>query len=124
MSRFQKPNIVRLSLSNGDWIEVRERLSAGQVRRMSAAAFTDVQQTDPRTAPRIGVDFARLALARTMAYLVDWSFRDDQGRPVKVTQEAIEALTPESLAEIEEALDKHIAAMEAEKKDLSTEQLS
>jgi hypothetical protein len=125
--RFERPDVVRLALRDEGWIEVKRRLSGGERRRMSAAAFTDMQQgkgADGSDQPKIGVDFAVLGLARTKAYLVDWNFRDAKDKPVKVTPAAIEALNEESLKEIEEALDTHIAAIEAESKVPSGEPAS
>ena len=85
---------------------------------MSAAAFRDMQRTGTAGTgePRIGVDFAALSLARTKAYLLDWSFRDAKDKPTKVTSEAIDALDEETLVEIEAALDAHVTAVEAEVK--------
>jgi hypothetical protein len=123
--RFEKSDIVRLPLADEDWIEVKHRLSGGELRRMSAAAFRDVQQTAvPGDSPRIGVDFGTLSLARTKAYLKDWSFRDKDDKPVKVTPEAVEALDDETLKEIEKALDAHILSVEAEVKARSGEPAS
>lgn len=124
--RFQNADVVRLTLSGDEWIEVKERLSGGEARRMSAAAFRDVQRTGKTATdePRVGVDFAALSLGRTKAYLVDWSFRDQKDKPVKVTSEAIESLDEETLKEIEDALDAHIKTIEAEVKARSGEPAS
>jgi len=116
--RFEQPEIVRLQLSDGDWIEVRKRLSAGQNRRMHSAAF------DKLEGKGVTVDFALLGLARTIAYLLDWSFRDKEDKPVKCTPAAIEALTMEDLKEIETALDKHIADQTELSKKKATETTS
>lgn len=115
--QFVVPKVVRLPLNkDGKWIEVKERLSAGEMRRMSGAAFTDVAPTMSNQSAKIGVDFATLGLARSMAYLVDWNFEDHEGRPVKCTPQAIEALDEDWLKLIEDALDKHLSKMDAEKK--------
>lgn len=120
--RFQNADVDRLPLSDGDWVEVKHRLSGGEAKRMSTAAFRDMQRPSaPGEQPRVGVDFAALSLARTKAYLTDWSFRDAKDKPVKVTPESIEALDEETLKEIEDALDAHIEAVQAEVKARSGE---
>lgn len=123
--RFQNADVDRLTLSDGEWIEVKHRLSGGEAKRMSAAAFRDVQRPkEMGDQPRVGVDFASLTLARTKAYLTDWSFRDAKDKPVRVTPEAIEALDEEALKEIEDAIDAHIDAVQAELKAQSGEPAS
>lgn len=113
-NRFQTPDIVRLPLSDDDWVEVKKRLSGGEARRMSAAAFTDVSPGNGDG--KIGVNFATLSLARLKFYLVDWSFTDANDKPRKLTPDAIEALDEDTMKEIEDALDAHIKATAEEKK--------
>jgi hypothetical protein len=123
-NRFQKTDVVRLPLSDGDWIEVRRRLSGAEKKLMAAAAFTDFRQgakDGKEGEQRFGVDFGLLSLSRTLTYLKDWSFRDEADKPVKCSRAAIEALDQETLDEIERALDAHVAAMEQEKNDPSGE---
>lgn len=113
--RFQKLTVVRLPLSEGDWVEVRERLSGVEKKRMSASAFQSLTQGKEEDKPQIGVDFAILTVARTKAYLVDWNFKDENDKPVKFSEDAIDALDEDTLKEIETALDKHIAEQDAKK---------
>lgn len=118
-SRFQTADIVRLELSDGDWIEVRRRLSAGEERRMYSSAFEKLEGKG------VTVNFATLGLSRTIAYVTDWSFRDGADKPVRCTPAAIEALTLEALKEIEIALDTHVEAQrELAKKTPTTETTS
>lgn len=115
--RFQKTDTTQLPLSDGDWVEVRVRLSGAERRKMSARAFSSMRATSSN--PEIGVDFAALGLSRIKAYLVDWSFDDAAGKRVPCTEAAIDALDEETLVEIDEALDKHCEKVEAESKALS-----
>lgn len=108
-NRFETPDLVRLALSDGDWIEVRRKLSAGEFRRMHATPFTKLADGGG-----LSVNLAVLGLARTKAYLVDWSFRDANDKPVRCTSEAIEALTQSDLDEIEKALDAHLEAVDGD----------
>ena len=110
-SRFQRTNSVRLALTEGDWIEVRERLSGFETRKMAGAAFTSMNANGD-----IAVDFPALGLARTKKYLTDWNFVDDNDKRIPLSESAIAALDEEALKEIEAALDVHCSAMEAESK--------
>lgn len=115
--RFQRTNTDRLALSNGDWIDVRHRLSGAERRKMSASAFSTMKSTG--AAPEIGVDFAVLGLSRTKAYVIDWSFVDENDKRVPVSDAAIDALDEETLDEIEKALDAHCERVDAESKATS-----
>jgi hypothetical protein len=48
-------------------------------------------------------------------WLLDWSLRDADGEHVVVSREAVEALHPDTAAEINAALDAHIEGQEAKK---------
>lgn len=115
-SRFVDAKAERLSLSGGDWIEVRRRLSGADTRRFQTAGFTRVVPPSGDQKAEIAVDFATAALARTVAYLIDWSFKDASGTRVPCTKDAIYRLDEATLKEIEDALDKHEARLEAESK--------
>lgn len=121
-NRFVSPVVVRLPLSEDDWVEVKERLSFGEAQALNAAGLTRAS-TGPAnghapTADDFGleIDMARWAVERVYAWLVDWSFRDAEGRPVKLSRDAVRALDSETAQEIQDALDRHVAAQEEAKK--------
>lgn len=95
--RFVRTDVVRLDLSGGDWIDVKRELSIGEAR---AFAFDTVDEDGKRA---IGESIFR----RVVAYLVGWSFRDEDGAPVVVSRDAIEALDAESFGEIVGAINGH-----------------
>ena len=116
-NRFVSPETVRIDLSEGDWIEVRRRLSygaqqailsAGQPRWMSS----DLSDSGSATT----LDFERFKVARICAWVVDWSFETLDGKRLPVTPENVRNLDSESGAELDAALDLHIAASEDEAK--------
>lgn len=105
-SRFARPDTTTITMSNGDTLVVKRRLNALESRRMKAMR-----------------DFATLAEpAVVIAYLVDWSIVDDDGKHV-----AFDAASPTALASALDALDEdvfddlyatmavHVAAMKAER---------
>ena len=110
-SRFASGAAMRLELSEGDWVLVRQELTYGQQRRLAASGLTGI---DPAVTEgqRLRVDLAAYDLERLVLWVMDWSFRDDDGEPVVVSREAIEALHPDTARELNEALDRHIEAQE------------
>jgi hypothetical protein len=78
--RFVSPAIVRLPLSGGDWIEVKKRLSVSDERESMQQIMGEVGPDGWRR-PNVKM----IGIAEVLAYLVDWSFRDAQGQPVKVS---------------------------------------
>jgi hypothetical protein len=107
-SRFVKPETVRLELSDGDWIEVKKHLTAGEARKV-AAEFIGRYLPDGSRVPNMDL----LGFQGVLAYLVDWSFEDD-GKRQPITIDTIKGLTPDDFKEIDEAIDKHIEAMTRE----------
>jgi hypothetical protein len=75
MSRFVTPAEIRLPLTDGDFVVVKEKLNAGETldlfERMKNEKTGDM---DP----------LRVAIATAVTYLLDWSLTDDAGRVVVV----------------------------------------
>ena len=107
-SRFVRPELTTIPISQGDTLTVRARLTAGERRAMySRMYYPDTVKVDPM----------RVHLATLTAYLVDWSLVDDAGRrvpieglPVAELETILNALDPESFTEIAEAIDRHADA--------------
>jgi|SRR5215831_5147967 len=123
--RFVQPTTRRLELSEGDWLLVKTRLTAGERRdawsRMVITAPDGTRSINPHM----------VGLATILAYLVDWNITDPTGRivplrpldgqdPMVVATAALDHLDPESYDEILQAVKRHelqmIAEREAEKK--------
>ena len=114
-SRFASGAAVKLPLSDGDWILVRAELTYGQQRRLATAGLSGVPSALEGQGTPLSVDWAAFDLERLSTWLMDWSFIDGDGDHVVVSREAIESLSPETAAEIQEALNAHIEALEAKK---------
>jgi len=115
--RFASGAAVRLELSDGDWVLVRAELTYGQQRRLTFAGLTGVPSAlaDQGQGQRLTMDMATYHVERLCTYLMDWSFVDGDGQSVHVSREAIERLHPDTANEIDEALDAHLASLEAKK---------
>ena len=99
-SRFVIPNTVRLELSEGDWIEVKERLTYGEQQALAGASLDKMTpgSTD------IAINLQRYDIMRLDTWIVRWSFCDANGKAVKKTRDAIAALDPATAKEINDAL--------------------
>jgi hypothetical protein len=109
-SRFVLPTTVQLTLSDGDFIEIKERLTFGEQQKLTAKTLAQEGNLFGGGEVTATLDFAGYKTERMLAYLVDWSFRDADGRVVPVSRAALEALDPETADEIDTALDAHLNA--------------
>ena len=116
MGRFINPVVVRLPLSQGDWIEIKERLTVGEQKRVDVSGLKRMHPTPGQASSPIDTDFAEFSFARTTAYLVDWSFTGSDDKAVPVSRASIEALTTETYREIEDAITAHVEALTEAKK--------
>lgn len=107
-NRFVAPKSVRLPLSDGDWIEIKERLSIGDARQATASFIGSYTKDGARTP-----NLETLGMGEVLAYLLDWSFRDAHDKPVKVSLDAVKGLDLDTYAEIEAAIGRHAAALDA-----------
>lgn len=115
--RFVTPEVVRLPLSDGDWIEVKKRLSVGEERQAFQQIVGEIK-SDGWRRPNLEM----VGIAEMIAYLVDWSFRDARDKPVKVTIDAIRQLDLATFRELETVLTAHVTAMDAAEADTKNEQ--
>lgn len=99
--RFVQPSIVRLPISEGDWIDVKRDLSYGEEREMFAAMRSETATGELR------VDARLVGPARLLAYLLAWSFTGPDGQPVEVSAGAIDQLDRGTAAELFVVLDTH-----------------
>lgn len=119
MGRFVRPEILTVPISQGDTLVVKKRLNAGE-RRAMFAAMSDATASAASGALRL--NHLQVGMATILAYLLDWSLRDDDGRPVvirdqprQVVEAALDALDPESFGEILKAIEDHEKAMTLER---------
>lgn len=116
MSRFVRPDTVTLTLTHGDTITVKKRLTSGEQRaafaRMYLAADSGLLQRHP----------VLYGINMVCAYLIDWSLKglDGQVMPIRGLSTAqlvsvLDNLSPEDFREIETAIDQHEDRMAAER---------
>lgn len=110
MGDFVRPEVVRLSLTNGRWVDVKKRLTAGEARKMYGRLIKDLT---PGEAPHLDPEY--VGLTKLLAYVIGWSFVDDGGRPVPFSPAALDNTDPDLYAEMIQAVDAHIAVQDAER---------
>ncbi len=111
-NRFVNPDVTKLDLSDGDWIEVKRRLNVAERRSITSRAAKGGVSTD---STRVFVDANEMEFAKVEAWVLDWSFTDAADKRVKFSPEAVRALDPDTFAEIIDAIDAHEKAEEAAK---------
>lgn len=117
---FVEPEIKRLPLDGGAWIDVKAELNYGEEQDMYAAMR---RQFGPGEVPIL--DSTLIGQARMAAYIVGWSFVDpSSGKPVPVSASAMRDLRRPVAKAIRDALEKHEETIDAaqvqEKKDPAT----
>jgi hypothetical protein len=114
------PDVQRLPLSDGDFLDVKCALTAGEqreifIQQIKGGVITSGQETqlDPR----------KIGITRIVAYIVGWSLVDGDGRPIAFSEDALLAQDPDTLREITAAVDAHVEQQErrrAERRDNPT----
>jgi hypothetical protein len=126
MSRIRRPEETLLQISQGDWLLVKKRLNAGESRRIFARMVKSIKPGDTQTPEQkvtadVEYDVRQMGLSKAVEYLLDWSIKDDDNKPVvirdaspKAIESALESLDLESFNEITKAIEDHEVAMTAE----------
>lgn len=114
--RVRKPATDRLELTEGDYLLVKRDLAAGEYREMIRASTRPVTITNVGT-PGLELDPIAAGLAMVLAYLLDWSFTDADGRklviadqPPTVVKAALDHIDSEAYMEVQKAIQEHQAA--------------
>jgi hypothetical protein len=94
-------------LSEGDFIDVKRELTAGEQRMVFSGLVRDMQYGE-----KIRLVPEQVGLTKLLAYLVGWSFVDADGKPVPVSETAINALDSETYAEMVAVIDAHEVGVE------------
>ncbi len=126
-NRFVSPGepLVRLELSDGDWIDVKPRLSHGDELRLQNAMIGNMKGIE--SGGKVNLDGAELGLTganyevtRILVWVQDWSLCNDRGKQQPITKDTINALDADSAQEIKDALDAHMTALEEKKRATTT----
>lgn len=122
--RVRRPATERLEISDGDYLLVKQDLTAGEYRallRASTRPVTVTAMTAGMPAPKMELDPVAAGVAMVLAYLLDWSFADAEGQkiaiadqPPAVVQAALDYIDSDAYMEVQQAIQKHQATRAAQ----------
>jgi hypothetical protein len=105
------PRVVRLPLSNGDWVDVKAQLNHGEHQAVLERCYVLTPDGDVQRQP------FKIVQATVVAYLVDWSATDlpIRGAAPALVEQALNSISQERFTEIRQAIDAHAEAIERER---------
>jgi hypothetical protein len=106
---FVQPEIVRLPLSDGRYIDIKKELTAYEQRHSFAGLVKEM-----RAGEKVMLDPEKVGFTKVMAYLLGWSFTQ-HGQPVEVNEGAVNTLQPKLYKEIVDAINAHEEQIDAER---------
>jgi hypothetical protein len=121
--RVVAPDVVRLPLSDGDSVEVKKILNAGEYRKLIYDQFKESPDGD-----KVVVDHSKVGMAKLLAYIIGWTFVGFNGQPLPyrpdepedIRRATIDGLDQDTYRELIAAVTAHEeredAALEAQKK--------
>lgn len=102
-----KPATVRLSLSQGDWVDVKQELTSGEHRQMFLAQLNSTELGSKPT-----LDLKNVGVSRVLGYVVAWSYVGFDDKPLQITSEVLDKFDGETFQEVLAAVDAHHEAWE------------
>lgn len=108
--RIVRPNSMRLPISDGDYIDVKKELNAGESRQVYAGMVKEQKFGEAPTA-----DPARVGLTKMLQYLLGWSLVDLKDEPLELSEAALLSLDLPTYNEINAAIDTHAEKVEADR---------
>jgi hypothetical protein len=121
--RVVAPDVVRLPLSDGDSVEVKKTLNAGEYRQLIYSQFKETPDGE-----RVTLDHSKVGMAKLLAYIVGWTFVGFDGQPLPyrpdepedIRRATIDGLDQDTYRELIAAVTAHEereeVALEAQKK--------
>lgn len=100
--KFVQPDVVRIALSDDEWIDVKKELNAGEERGVFAKLVKEMHFDQKAT-----LDPEQVGLSKIVAYVVAWSFKDASEKSVPFSESALKNLGADTYAEISKAIDAH-----------------
>jgi hypothetical protein len=100
---------VRLSLSEGDWLDVKRELNAGEARQVQIRLMSGPISSGEK----ITYDPAKVGLTQALEYIVAWSFLDTTGKVAEISEASLNLLDQDSLREVIAAVNAHDAEQDA-----------
>ena len=117
---MRRPATERLELSDGDYLIVKQDLTAGEYRELMRASIKPVTAavTPARRRRPFELDPVAAGVAMVVAYLLDWSFADADGRADRdrrsaaapSSSAALDHIDADAYMEVQSAIQAHQSA--------------
>jgi hypothetical protein len=121
------PDVERVPFDEGrEWLELKRELTYGDRRVIRSRMVTGVTQPAGDEGPKYSVDPTAHELATVEAYLVAWSLKGADDKPLDISTTAKKravletVLSEEAFGLVSDAVRAHIEAQDAKKKETST----
>ena len=112
-NRFVSPNIERLPLSEGDWIEIKKQLTIADQKRLEAAGLVP-KLVDGKLFNV--VDWTIHDIERAAIFITDWSLRGADDKPVAYSYDALKSVDTDTFTEINQAILTYVLSQADAKK--------
>lgn len=122
MGNFVDPEVTRVPLSNGGWVDVKKYLNIFDQRRAEAAGVVHVMIDDkdaagnPMRRMADVIDWSVYDIVRTEIWVTKWLMLDSKGEPRELNTDSIKALNVEMFNEISTIIYNRIMEIAKEKK--------
>lgn len=97
---------VQRAEDDGDWIDVKEELNAGEQKEI----FTNLVKRQI-AGEQAEIETRLIGMTKLLAYIIRWS-AVDEGRPVPITESALNNLDVDTYQDLIEAVEAHEEAQE------------
>src|SRR5678809_1574231 len=110
--RMVRPETVKLDLSDGSWILVKKRLTAGETRKVQARMIKTMNAGE-----KVSIDPMQVGRSQAIEYLLDWSNTESpiRDRSADDIGRALDGLDADDFADVMKAIVEHEKAQEAER---------
>lgn len=122
-SRVRRPELDVLEISRGDTLTVKKFLTAGEFRELIRESTKPVRLDAASVASGdmgFEIDPVESGIAIIVAYLVDWTFTDFDGRPLVIRDQPpatvramLDLIDADTYMEVQNAIQKHDQSMRA-----------
>ena len=100
-----RPDVVRLPLSDGDFLDVKKRLNTGEWRAMVTSQYNASHD-------HVTLNLDQMGLSKVLAYVVGWSFVDFDQKPLAFNEQTIRGMDPDVFREVLDAVERHEEAQD------------
>ena len=107
-NRFVNSSTKRIELEDGNWIEVKEELTFEEYGEIMKNVDLSLVNKLEGEAEKSTISNFDIGLPLLKAALVDWSFKDDEGKKIECTLENISKLRPAAIMELLEPVSELI----------------